>query len=132
MFSCKCGKVYKHRQSLHVHKKKCTVEEDSDSDKDKEIEELKKQLREEREANRRTVAESMDTIATLSTKVGTTVNVFLNEHCKDAMSLQDFVNKLSVSLIDMDNTKQISLLNSKKNYLMYNSIRKIKQKLEKV
>ena len=32
----------------------------------------------------------------------------------------------------MDNTKQISLLNSKKNYLMYNSIRKIKQKLEKV
>ena len=26
-FSCECGKIYKHRQSLSVHKKKCNIEQ---------------------------------------------------------------------------------------------------------
>ena len=113
IYVCQCGKVYKWRQSLHVHKKKCTVEDDSDSDKDKEIEELKKQLREEREANRRTVAESMDTIATLSTKVGTTVNVFLNEHCKNAKPIMDFIKDIQFNLsgiIPLDDKTTITSL----------------------
>ena len=42
----------------------------------------------------------------------------MDEHCKDAMSLQDFVNKLSVSLIDMDNTKQIGYVDGISNIII--------------
>ena len=116
IYTCKCGRSYKHRQSLFKHKQKCTfVEEDSDSDsdKDKEIEELKKQLREEREANRRATQQRMDTIATLSTKVGTTVNVFLNEHCKNAKPIMDFIKDIQFNLsgiIPLDNKTTITSL----------------------
>lgn len=35
-----------------------------------------------------------------------TLNVYLNEHCKDAMNLTDFVNKIQVSLEDLEYSKQ--------------------------
>ena len=112
VFSCKCGKVYKHRQSLHVHKKKCTVEEDSDSDKDKEIEELKKQLREERAAAAAQRTKADDTIATLSTKVGTTVNVFLNEHCKNAKPIMDFIKDIQFNFSSINTERPASAITS--------------------
>jgi hypothetical protein len=125
VYVCKCGKVYKWRQSLYVHKKKCTdfVEEDSDSDKDKEIEELKKQLREkdralaaaeaQRAASEAQRTKADDTIATLSTKVGTTVNVFLNEHCKNAKPIMDFIKDIQFNLsgiIPLDDKTTITSL----------------------
>jgi hypothetical protein len=124
IYTCKCGRSYKHRQSLFKHKQKCTfVEEDSDSDKDKEIEELKKQLREkdralvaaeaQRAASEAQRTKADDTIATLSTKVGTTVNVFLNEHCKNAKPIMDFIKDIQFNLsgiIPLDDKTTITSL----------------------
>ena len=116
IYTCKCGRSYKHRQSLFKHKQKCTfVEEDSDSDKDKEIEELKKQLREKDRAlaaseAQRTKAD--DTIATLSTKVGTTVNVFLNEHCKNAKPIMDFIKDIQFNFSSINTERPASAITS--------------------
>ena len=35
-----------------------------------------------------------------------TVNLYLNEHCKNAMNLEDFVRNITVSLQDLDYSKQ--------------------------
>ena len=35
-----------------------------------------------------------------------TINVFLNEHCKDAMNLTDFINSIKISLEDLEYTNQ--------------------------
>jgi len=35
-----------------------------------------------------------------------TINVFLNEHCKDAMNLTDFINGIKISLEDLEYTNQ--------------------------
>ncbi len=40
IFSCECGKEYKHRQSLFNHRKKCKPNEESDDDEDKKSDEI--------------------------------------------------------------------------------------------
>ena len=35
-----------------------------------------------------------------------TLNVYLNEHCKNAMNLTDFVNQIQISLEDLEYSKQ--------------------------
>ena len=37
------------------------------------------------------------------------INVFLNNHCKDAMNLTDFVENIKVSLEDLEYTNQHGL-----------------------
>ena len=38
------------------------------------------------------------------------INVFLNEQCKDAMNLSDFINKIEVSREDLENTAQLGFV----------------------
>tara|TARA_Y100000022_G_scaffold123653_1_gene107113 strand:- start:386 stop:751 length:366 start_codon:yes stop_codon:yes gene_type:complete len=39
-YSCECGKTYKHRQSLHNHKKKCNNKNNENNNSDIDYEEL--------------------------------------------------------------------------------------------
>jgi hypothetical protein len=38
------------------------------------------------------------------------INVFLNEQCKDAMNLSDFINKIEVSREDLENNAQLGFV----------------------
>ena len=44
-----------------------------------------------------------------------TINVYLNEQCKHAMNLSDFVNNLTISLDDLLYTKQHGYMNGISN-----------------
>jgi len=122
-FICECGNKYKHRQSLYTHKKKCTyiaeeepiqntfVQEKEPSDKQlmmtiiKQNGELAKQNGElvktiqEMAPNMGDVNNSHNT----NTNCNNTVNIqmFLDNKCKDAISIQDFINSIELNTADL-------------------------------
>lgn len=87
-FKCECGKEYKYRGSLYNHKKKCVKSMDGIQ---KEITELKNIV--------------LDIIPKMNNKIS--INVFLNEHCKDALDFNDFLNKIQISFDDLLLTKEL-------------------------
>jgi len=129
MHICCCGKSYKHRQSLYVHKKKCPsivekskylgeVKKVENSD---EIEYLKQKLLEKENENK----ELVNTICAIAPKIGSnnnniSINVFLNEHCKNAMSLNEFVNKVQPTLKDIIRTRELGFAGGVSNILIKN------------
>ena len=105
MHICPCGKTYKTRGGFSKHKKKCTysvVKEEIVLEKEKSnVEELLHELIEDNKTLRSEIK---------NLKLGTTynqnlsINLFLNDKCKDAMTLTDFVENLHLSLKDLDFT----------------------------
>ena len=123
-FVCNCGKQYKHRQSLFNHKKKCqtenniqcTVIENVDN---KNLENLVVHLIQENTEIKEIVKKQQEQILELIPKVGNTtnntinnkfnINVFLNEKCKDAISMNEFVQQIEISLKNLLTTRQKGL-----------------------
>jgi hypothetical protein len=121
-FKCDCGNVYKYRQGLWNHKQKCLnkkeefndiIEDDDFSDKNliltliQQNNELQKQMLE---------------VIKNGTNINTTINnnsnnktfnlqVFLNETCKDAMNIMDFVDSIKIQLADIESIGQLGFVN---------------------
>lgn len=135
-FTCECGKIYKHRQSLSVHKKKCILLNECTSlvtiEEKKEIIELKEYNKELKEDNKelkvmikeliKENAKQQKQISELIPRVGNNntthtqnnkfnINVFLNEKCKDAINMTDFIKSIQVSIQQLDFTKENGLAN---------------------
>lgn len=124
-YVCECGKSYKHRQSLHVHKKKCNVMEklemqsninntdENDSidaintiDAIDTIDTTKDSSRELIDYLMKENSELKVLLANSNTTNNTTnfnINMFLNEQCKDAMNLTDFIESIQLSIEDVIN-----------------------------
>jgi len=123
-YDCECGKSFKYRQGLYVHKKTCILDKNSesitnviintydkktdeqiDSKTDKELKDLVKDLIKQN-------GELVKTINEIVPKIGNTnnitnnnhfnLNVFLNEKCKDALNINDFIESLKITLEDLD------------------------------
>ena len=56
----------------------------------------------------------------IATQNNISINVFLNEHCKNAMSLEDFVNQINVSLQDIQQTQDVGFVDSISNVIIKN------------
>ena len=123
-YRCKlCGRSYKFQSGLSKHKKKCksiNIEEiklkdvlnnNIDDIKINDKSELKSLLLElQKQSNNinKKLEEAAAHPQTIYNNCGNnkmTINLFLNEQCKDAMNLTDFVNKISVSLQDLNYSK---------------------------
>ena len=115
---CECGKEYKHRQSLSVHKKVCTYNEPvlEPELSDKEI--IKLLIKENSEFKNMILDVVQKVQPNNNTNNNNTVNnnitnnnfnlqIYLNETCKDAINLVDFVESLHVKLKDLEETAQI-------------------------
>jgi hypothetical protein len=131
-FACECGKIYKHQSSLCFHKKKCT----SCLEKDKEVDQASplnqsilvkiikqnqsimmenkefKELIIEQNKQLFALAKKPSSITNINNNKNTmnnhfNLNLFLNETCKDAMNLTDFVDSLQLTLKDLENTGKL-------------------------
>ncbi|MBN20028.1 MAG: hypothetical protein CL678_01985 [Bdellovibrionaceae bacterium] len=121
-FICLCGKKYKYCSGLSKHKNKCrihinsqitkkktlteTIEiKDDSSDELKEI--FKMFMKSQTEFNKKIANEitKPQTIYNDCHNNKMTINLFLNENCKDAMNLTDFVENLKITLEDLEFTK---------------------------
>jgi hypothetical protein len=117
-YSCKCGKTYKHRQSLYTHRKKCNYEEPLNKETtqlekleyENEILKLKNQIL-ELTKDSQLMKETFKSIQLINnTNSFNTINknnikIFLSEKCANAISIQDFVTQLTISLDDIVKTK---------------------------
>ena len=128
---CECGKEYKHRQSLSVHRKACTykepVAETDMSDKEiiklliKENSEFKNMLLDvvqkvqlnnntnNNNTNSHNTTNNNNNINNINNTTNNNFNlqIYLNETCKDAINLVDFVDSLQVQLKDLEETARL-------------------------
>jgi hypothetical protein len=128
-FICDCGKEYNHRQSLSVHKKKCSFikeyinkEKDepiTDTDTDTNIDvfdknliltliqqnnELQKQMLEVIKNGTNNTTNSNNNISNNKTF---NLQFFLNEECKDALNISEFVSSIKMDLDDLETTGRL-------------------------
>ena len=113
-FVCECGKRYKYRQGLSKHKKVCKKSQDDENEKEidnlvndkvngkmvefykQELDKKDKQLAELQMKNKNMIVNNNNNF---------NLNVFLNETCKDALSIQDFVKSLKLTLDNLEYSK---------------------------
>jgi len=128
-FECKCGKKYKHMSSLCGHKTTCSVIQGTNNmnnitnefQLDKEL--LIKMLLKNQDVMEK-LAEVMPMIMEIMPKIGNNshntnslnttnnqfnIQMFLNEHCKNAMNLSDFIDSLPITAETYDHTIQNGL-----------------------
>ena len=109
---CSCGKIYKHRQGLSRHKKQCgklqgtEIKKEMLQDIDKEL--LIKMLLKNSDVMEK-MLEIMPQIGNTTNSHNTTNNqfniqMFLNEQCKNAMNLTEFVQSLPITSETYDST----------------------------
>ena len=124
LFTCECGKKYKYKQGLSVHKKKCTfilVEATDSSNNQLTLSnDVVLKLLNDNQELKNIIFKQQEQISELIPKVGNNnntinnnqkfnINVFLNEQCKDAINLSDFIKSLHVTLEQLDFTNKNGL-----------------------
>jgi len=132
VFTCDCGKYYKFRQSLYHHKKTCKINEffgtneqsteailnKDPSDKElimlliKENSELKNMMMK--------VIENGTHNTTNSHNKSFNLQFFLNETCKDAMNIMDFVDSIKLQLSDLEKVGEIGYVDGISNIITTN------------
>ena len=119
-YICECGREYKYRQGLYNHRKTCKgekkqidiIENEENLDYKSMFFEIIKKNNEFQDL----LMKQSQQISELIPKVGNTINsnnkqkfninVFLNEKCKDAISMDEFINKIEVSMKNLLTTKE--------------------------
>jgi len=121
LHQCFCGKKYKDKSGLWRHKKKCFADNNADTDTVTDInkpinittemvlslikdnKELKDMLVQQNNTINNLVVTNNLNITNTNTK-HFNLNFFLNETCKNAMNISDFVSSIKVNLEDLENT----------------------------
>jgi hypothetical protein len=137
---CNCGKKYKSRQGLYAHKKKCDALENgkitnatnATNNQLTLTNDLIIKLLNDNKEMREIIIKQQDQISELLPKIGNNfitnnnnnnkfnIQVFLNERCKDAINMSDFIKSIQVSLQQLDYTKQNGIVNGLSNVIIEN------------
>ena len=136
--SCICGKEFKYRQGLSRHKQTCKEPIDTPYIPNntssilenpnlileilKQNQEFKELILEERREFQQIITDQNAKMMELAGNIGSNhhnttnttnkfnLNVFLNEQCKDAISLKDFVKNLEISMDDFIETGELGFV----------------------
>ena len=142
-FICCCGKEYKHRQSLTNHKKKCQLlieynDQSIISQKDNNFvlnkDDLIKFLIKENSEFKEMILEQNKMVMKICEKDAAVINnsninsnnktfnlqFFLNETCKDAMNIMDFVDSIQLQLSDLEKVGEIGFVEGISNIIVKN------------
>jgi hypothetical protein len=133
-FICECGKKYNYLSGLSRHRKTCKgekketaiIENEENVDYKSMFFEIIKKNNEFQDL----LMKQSQQISELIPKVGNTINsnnkqkfninVFLNEKCKDAISMDDFIDKIEVSMKNLLTTKEKGQVYGISNIIMEN------------
>lgn len=131
LYICDCGKKYKHMSSLCKHKRDCTYDvtintssKDENDDKYELLSNTILLLVKENQDFKKLIIDQNAKMMDMADKIGNNnvnnnnvnsnnkfnLNVFLNEQCKDAMSLKDFVKTLEISMDEFINTGELGFI----------------------
>ena len=123
---CVCGKVYKDNSGLWRHKKKClekeieTNETNELNEQNDSVELIKYLMKENSEFKQMIIQQNKQMIEMSKNNSVTNnnnninshnksfnLNFFLNETCKDAMNIMDFVDSIKIQLCDLENVGKL-------------------------
>jgi hypothetical protein len=166
VFTCKCGKEYSHRQSLHIHSKKCTyntknddniILDDLNNNKNSIISyvdnsnnicenknneqnimnmfaEFKNLIIEVVRNNNEFQKQLVDSMKSNTMNISNNninsnnqtfnLQVFLNETCKDAMNMSDFINSFDLKMSDLERLGEDGYVNTMSR-LIINKVREL-------
>ena len=135
-YTCICGKTYIHNSSLWNHKKKCNnIKIDINEKKNTAIDlvikeqndlkniviEVMKSNNELQKQNFELQKQVLDVCKNIHPHISNSNNnsnnktfnlqFFLNEQCKDAMNITDFINSVTLSLNDLENMGSLGYVN---------------------
>lgn len=137
IYECTCGKIYMHNTNLYRHRKKCSIAiEELENQNSKKmcnlvldvvkkqtdivqkqtelIGTLQNQVLELTKANASSITNNINNIN--NTKFNNcgnfNINIFLNEQCKDAINLSDFVKSLEITFENLKIVNKTSLEDS--------------------
>jgi len=135
-YTCDCGKVYKHMSTLCHHKKKCLTkdEEKDDSqfidginikDKDALVIHLLKQNSDLQNkiidmASKSTITNNTNNSHNNNNNKTFNLQLFLNETCKNAMNITDFVSSIKMDLDDLEHTGRTGYVEGITNIVVKN------------
>ena len=125
-----CNKIYKTDSGLWKHEQKCidianknkeqeTIKEKEESFKKIMMEvvdknnELQKMLLDQQKQHAKNLEEIIPKLGNITnnttnnTKNEVNINIFLNEYCKDALNISEFVHSLQVKFDDLENTSNV-------------------------
>lgn len=148
-FQCLCGKIYQHQSSYCRHKKKCNnfaiVCDDELANIDgningngeiksilmdvlndnKELRCIIKQQSEQLNKQSQQISELIPRIGNnnnnvINNKNKFDINIFLNEKCKDAISIDDFIKKIEITVSNLLLTKEKGLIEGVSNIFIEN------------
>jgi hypothetical protein len=136
---CDCGKSYKHRQGLSYHKKKCFIyNEEIPEDKittsssESEIKILTNLVLDVVKQNQELTNKIVDICKSgiQSNNISNSninsnnktfnLQFFLNETCKNAMNITDFVNSLQLQLSDLENVGKLGYVDGLSSIIVKN------------
>lgn len=137
MYVCHCGKEYKDNSGLWRHKKVCTFEESkqdltiliSKSDISEHINQdlIHHLMRENKEIKEMILEIVKNGITTNSYNIHTNshnkafnLNFFLNETCKNAMNITDFVDSIKLQLTDLIEVGELGFVEGISNIIVKN------------
>jgi len=143
-YGCFCGKEYKYHSGLCAHKKKCTQQKEevlsNISNVENSTQEITPQLilsiMQQNQELHQILIEQNKTMLEISknSQIINTINndnsnshnktfnlqVFLNETCKDAMNIMDFVDSIKISLSDIESIGELGFVNGMSNLIIRN------------
>uniref|UniRef100_A0A6C0AZE7 C2H2-type domain-containing protein n=1 Tax=viral metagenome TaxID=1070528 RepID=A0A6C0AZE7_9ZZZZ len=135
-FTCECGKNYKHIQSMNRHKKRCFFEQQEKTNN--RIENLNQEINykemflkmiNENKELRCQISELIPKVGnnnnnnnstTINNKQKFNINIFLNEQCKDALTMNEFIDKIKITLDNLLVTKNKGLSEGVSNIFIEN------------
>jgi len=131
-YTCDCGNMYKHRQSFNRHTKVCNYTNEPSASTSDNIPPpptidaaLVLELLKQNQEFKTLILEQNKQMMELANKAGNTncnnninnttnnkfnLNVFLNETCKDAISMDDFINSIEVTRDEFIHTGQVGFV----------------------
>jgi len=135
VIKCNCGKSYLTNSGLWKHKQKCKIENkkqnfDSNNDINKEQliamlinqnSELIKETSEFKNLMMEVIKNGTNnTTHTNSHNKSFNLNFFLNETCKNAMNITDFIDSLQLQLCDLENVGEVGYIEGISNIIIKN------------
>jgi len=132
-YICDCGKSYKHSSTLYAHKKLCNFNEEinntniSHTNNNKLVEYLMKENKEIKDMILEIVKNGITNTntnhshnTTNSHNKAFNLQFFLNETCKDAMNITDFVDSITLQLSDLEKVGEMGYVEGISNIIIKN------------
>jgi len=112
-YNCECGKKYKYKSGLSRHKKLCSTGGIMVQERNY-INEIIELMRENKDLRNELIKQQEKLIQDSNVNINNNIfniNMFLDNQCRNAMTIQDFARNLAVGIEDLEKTKKDCMMN---------------------